>query len=136
MLDDLQKRSDQISGRSKQYAGLLGAIVFADVIDHFEKERGESGRWKPWSKAYKASMAAKGRGGNKILQDTGRLKGGWLPTRYETSKAGIAWFNPVPYAGVHNDGSSRMPKRQFTWMSIKARRKMEVQTAKFLLKDT
>jgi phage gpG-like protein len=134
MIKGLIKQTGKISQRAKDYVSLLGAIVLSDIDDHFQKERGPHGRWRPWSAAYRKRMMAQGKGGNKILQDTGRLRSGWLPNRYRTSKTGILWFNPVKYAGIHDRGSRTMPRRQFTWLSSRAIKKMETDTAKFLLR--
>jgi phage gpG-like protein len=113
----------------------VGARVIADVINHFEQERGPTGKWKAWSPAYRKYMQKRGKGGNKILQDTGRLRTGWQPARYRTSREGITWFNPVEYAGAHDRGTRRLPKREFSWISRQAIEKIEKDTAKFLLKD-
>ena len=133
LLSDMIKAKGKISQRSKDYVTLIGARVIADIIDHFENEQGPNGRWAPWSEAYRLQMAKKGKAGNKILQDTGRLKGGWMPARYRKSKQGVLWFNPVKYAGAHDQGTNRLPKRQFTWLSSKAMSNISEDTVKFML---
>ena len=134
LLKDLIKQTGKISQRSRDYVALLGAVVLEDVEDHFNKQQGPSGPWAAWSPAYKARMSRLGKSGNFILTDTGRLRKGWQPARHRTSKKGVLWFNPVSYASLHNDGSSKMPKRHFAWLSKRALTKMEKFTAKFMLK--
>lgn len=135
LLNDLIKQTGKISSRSQDYVALLGAIVLRDVEDHFNKQQGPDGSgWRPWSGPYAERMRKKGKSGNFILTDTGRLRKGWQPARHRTSKKGILWFNPIKYARTHDEGLGRMPKRQFTWISRRAMKKMESDTAKFLLK--
>ena len=46
----------------------ISILAFKDIQDHFRKEAGPNGRWKPLK-------LRKGR----ILQDTGRLRGSLMP---------------------------------------------------------
>ena len=132
LLRDLIKRSGQISKRAKEFVGILSAVVLRDVVDHFAREEGPDGGWVPWSNAYRKHMIAIGKGGNLILSDTGHLKGGWQPARYRASRDGILWFNPVEYAAKHDQGIEPFPQRRFTWLSKRAIRDIEGQTAAFL----
>lgn len=132
LLNGLIKNVGQISEKGKRYVGLLSSIVFRDIMEHFEKEEGPSGRWKPWSARYQRYMMRIGKANNLILSDTGRLKQGWQPSRYRIAKDGILWFNPVPYGAKHDQGISPYPQRKFTWLSSGAVKAMEEQTARFL----
>lgn len=132
LINGLIKNARQISARSKKYVGLLSSVVFRDVIDHFEKQQGPNGKWAPWSPAYRRYMVSKGKGGNLILSDTGRLRQGWQPSRYRLTRDGILWFNPVRYAAQHDEGRKPYPQRKFTWISDKAIKQIEEQTAKFI----
>lgn len=132
LLKGLIKNVGQISQRGKKYVGLLSAVVLGDVVDHFAKEAGPDGRWKPWSKSYHRFMVKIGKGGNLILSDTGRLRQGWQPTRYRVAQGGILWFNPITYGEKHDEGIG-VPQRKFTWLSDNAIDKIEQQTADFIL---
>lgn len=132
------KNLHKISTKSKSFSDLLSVIVFKDVIDHFENETGSKGKWKPWSVTYRERMAKIGKSGNKILQDSGRLRNSFQPGNYRTTSASIIWFNPAktfkgfPYAFAHDTGGPKLPKRDFMWLSDKAAKKFEKQALKFL----
>lgn len=132
IIDRLIKNVGQISEKGRAYVGLLSSIVYQDIIDHFEKEEGPSGKWKPWSKRYSKYMASIGKANNLILQDTGRLRQGWQPARYRLSREGVLWFNPVSYAAQHDEGIFPYPQRKFSWLSDAAIKSMEEQTLKFI----
>lgn len=131
LIQKIIKNSKNIDEKSEKYVGLLSAIVFQDLIDHFEKEAGPNGRWPAWGPKYAAIMAKKGKSGNKLLQDSGTLKGGWAPANYRTVSDGIVWFNRVRYGKRHNEGIG-VKKRQFAWLSGFAIEKLEKQTLDFL----
>ena len=105
------------------YPKLRSAVMvfgFKDIIDHFSKEEGENGRWKPRKASTQRSYSRKGKAGNKLLQDTGALRGSLI--HGQTEKVGannVLMFTQVPYAGRHNYGKG-MPKREFMWLSDKA----------------
>lgn len=138
-LSELNEKTAKIKGAKKEYAGLLSIIVFQDVNQHFEQERGSGGPWVKWSESYRESMQKRGRAGNKILQDSGRLKNSFLPKNYRQTSNGILWFNPAktktgfPYAAAHEEGGSTLPQRDFMWLSDQAMDKIEIQTLQFLL---
>lgn len=142
LLKKLTEKVAAVSDKKRSFVELLSANVLADIIDHFETERGPDGPWKQWSPGYrkwrmsgvsKANLS-KGRGFiPKILHLTGRLKQGWQPANVRTSPAGVLWFNPVPYGKKHDEGSDGMPERKFAWLSSKAIKKIESETAKFIL---
>ena len=134
LIRQLIDRDRKISDRDQAYVGLLSAIVFQDIIKHFEDEQGPTAKWPEWGPKYRAIMERKGKGGNKLLQDTGRLKGGWVPANVRTVKDGIVWFNPVRYANRHDEGIG-VKKRKFTWLSNFAMQKIERQTLQFILDE-
>jgi len=115
----------------KNYAKLLSIIVFKDIIDHFEKETGPRGKWKKITRV------------GQILQDGGDLRKGLIPIelgrQFRVKKAGILWFNPVPYAKIHDEGGKMarggiMPQRSFMWLSKSGLDKISKQTIQFALK--
>src|SRR3990167_3296057 len=101
VVNGLIKNLGVISNRGKEYVTILSSVVIQDIIDHFEREEGDDGRWVPWSSTYRKYMIAIGKGGNLILSDTGKLRSGWQPARYRAAKDGILWYNPVSYAAQH-----------------------------------
>lgn len=137
-LADIIRRKDEIQQRR---AGVLfSAPVFRDVIEHFEEEKGPEGRWKKWSKFYKEKMEARGKGGNKVLQDTGRLRNSFKPQKYRATKDGFLWYNDAkvgkknfPYAYAHDTGGKQLPQRQFMWLSDKAMEKIAQIALNFML---
>lgn len=131
---DLQKRLDKVLKKMKPKGiekwaknGPTGAIVFSDIIRHFEQEQGPEGKWAPWSPAYAAK-----RGSGKILQNTGVLRQSLMPgskisgTKFSGNE--VIWFNRAetesgfPYAYAHdNDGErNTLPQRKFMWISNEA----------------
>jgi phage gpG-like protein len=135
------ERAKKIKGAADKYVAMLSAIVFKDVMDHFENERGEKGAWPKWSKAYTEHMKKIGRGGNKMLQFNGRLRQNFTPQKYQKKSDGILWFNNAktrggfPYAYGHNEGEGKLPKRDFMWASEKAVEKMAEQTLTFMVEE-
>jgi len=108
---------DDIKHR-KEFGGLVSAIVYQDIDDHFDKEMGPDGKWEPWSASY--VMAIQGRAawryvGNrlvmfdayqveeygikpprkmgKILQATGRLRNSFKPTSWKNKDNGVIFIN-------------------------------------------
>jgi phage gpG-like protein len=135
------KKVDQIKQGERSFASAVSAIVFSDIMGHFKQQQGSLGPWKPWSKIYASHMDKIGKGGNQILQDTGRLRQSFLPTNYRTTSEGILWFNPArtksgfPYAAAHDEGGPKLPKRDFMWISDDAKDRIEDVTLKFLEED-
>lgn len=107
----------------KELGGVISATVFQDIMDHFNQEEGPDGAWTEWSKSYIEYMQRIGKGGNKILQDSGRLRGGFLPGNYKPETGGILFFNRAqtktgfPYAAAHDAGGPKLPQRKFMWIS-------------------
>jgi len=137
-LSGMSNRIDQITDHDRKVIGLLSAIVYRDLIDHFDQESGPSGPWKPWSDSYSRFMASLGKSGNKILQDTGRLRNAFKPTNVRNTSDGILWFNDAttpngyPYAFGHNYGFGRVPQREFMWLSDGAMSEIEDTVLKFI----
>ena len=138
-LNNINSKLKNIKDGKKEYTGLLSSIVYEDVKRHFEDEQGSKGPWKKWSKLYKEQMEKQGKGGNKILQDNGRLRNNFKPSKVKKTNSGFLWFNDAqtksgfPYAAAHDKGGSKLPKRDFMWLSEKAMNKIEEQTLQFIL---
>ncbi len=140
-LNDLTSRLENVKDGERKYIGLLSAIVYGDVMGHFKGERGSAGPWAKWSKSYRKQMEAKGRGSNKILQFTGKLRNSFKPTNVNMSNAGPVWFNDAqtrtgfPYAAAHDNGGPKLPQRDFMWLSDSAVESISEKTLQFMLDE-
>lgn len=141
----LRKKLEGVKDGDKKYMGLLSAIVFADVMDHFKKQQGPDGNWKPWSKIYKEHAEKEGKiESANMLKWTGYLRNNFKPTDWRIEKEGPLWFNNAvtksgfPYAFAHDNDKeprTRLPRRSFMWLSDQALDKIEVQTLAFMLEE-
>lgn len=140
-LESLESNLKKVKDGDFKYRGLLSSIVYADVMDHFNKQESDSGPWKQWSSGYKKYMRSIGKEGNKILQDTGRLRNNFKPQKVKRTSQGYMWFNDAstskgfPYAYAHNEGGPQLPKRKFMWLSNNAIDKISVQTLQFIISE-
>jgi len=139
---NLDKKLSEVKDGKKKYVGLLSAIVYGDVMDHFEQEKGEKGAWPAWSSIYAEHMKRRGDANGKILQRSpARLKQNFKPESYKIKSKGFNWFNDAktksnfPYAWGHNEGDGKLPQRDFMWLSDKAMEKASVQTLQFMLEE-
>lgn len=139
-LEKLQSKIKRTKHADKQLLGILTATVFRDVITHFEDEEGSDGPWDAWSDVYAQHMEKIGRGGNKILQNTGRLRQGFAPAASQ-SIGEFKWVNSsqtkdgFPYAYAHNEGGGRLPKRDFMWLSDAGLEDVAEKCLNFILED-
>lgn len=130
LLKQISDRVGNIVDPSNAISSIFGTIVFQDIMDHFNRQSGPNGRWKPWSEIYARDMSRRGKGGNRILQDTGRLRQGVTPGNVRRSSRGLIWYNPVrtrhgfPYAVAHDEGGRKLPQREFMWLSGRALQKI------------
>lgn len=118
-IKNLDKKTKDIKDGKKEYVGLLSAIVYSDVIKHFENESGPTGKWQQWSQSYSDAIAGKAffryvngriirfdtkdmkkknipkppRKPGQILQDTGRMRNAFKPTNWRKNSSGILWYN-------------------------------------------
>jgi len=107
-LEKFSKKVDKMVQRTTNQAPafkVIGQQGLADVLKHFRDESGPNGKWAP----------LKSRDG-KILQDTGRLRGG---TKAFTMPDRTILINNVAYGSYHQDGKG-VPQRKFLWISDKA----------------
>ncbi len=139
-LRKMQKKVKDYEDGAKSVIAAWGPLVFADVIDHFEKQKGPKGKWEQWSKSYQKRMAKMKKGGNKILIDSGRLRNSFQPSNARSIKDGILWFNPAktangfPYAKAHDEGGKKLPQREFMYLSQDAMGKIAALTLKDILR--
>lgn len=138
-LQKAMKKVQEAKDGGRAFAMALSAVVFQDIMDHFEKEQGPEGPWSPWSSSYRKYMDMRGKGGNRILQDTGRLRQSFMPTNYRKVGEGILWYNPArtksgfPYAYAHDEGGPKLPARSFMWTSDDASEKIADVTLAYIL---
>lgn len=133
-----RKTKDAIQIKEK-FAALLSAITFGDIVEHFAQEQGPDGKWARRSYKYEQYLNKIGRGGNKILQFSGRLRqsfdksGNTAETGHKVRGSDIGWYNRVEYAWWHDEGAP--VTRPFMWLSDKAVEKMTDQTLTFILDE-
>ncbi len=139
---NMGSRLKKIKQGERKFTGLLSAIVFQDVMDHFKQQMGSDGKWDPWSKIYKDRQSKKGYSqGTNMLKITGRLRNNFKPTSVRQSSVGPIWFNDAqtkkgfPYAYAHDTGGPILPKRDFMWLSDAAAEKITDQTLAFILEE-
>src|SRR5574343_917853 len=70
LLNDRNKSLNE-QGRRKFYRK-ASAVMYKDVLNHFEREEGPDGKWERWAGGLNERPTK--RGGSKMLQDTGRLR--------------------------------------------------------------
>ena len=88
-----------------------------ESADHFDQELGFDGPWAQWSPSYAQFMERIGKGGNKLLQDTGRLRTQTVQNPILTSLPnGLKVESETPYSGFLDEGTSKMPARPFMWL--------------------
>lgn len=125
--DFLSKMKGKLGDISKYLIAGANTFGFSDVIDHFSKEEGPDGGWKDrkdlTNKRYDI-MGGSHRSSNKLLQLTGRLRGSLLPNAGQVrrkDKLSVEMVTNVEYAHRHDAGTFGMPKREFLWLSDKAK---------------
>ena len=136
-LSSMVKNFKSVAERKGRYPGLLSAIIYSDIIEHFKLEMGPNGGWVAWSEIYLSHLQKIGRTGNKKLQFSGRLRNTFTPAKYKPSTQGFLWFNDAmtkgfPYAAAHDTGEGKLPARPFMWLSDKALENVSLQTLQFL----
>lgn len=139
-LKNLKGRLKDIKDGSRKYMGLLSAIVYGDIMDHFKKQEGPNGSWPAWSALYRehATRAGKVESQN-MLKWSGHLRQNFKPTDYRITNQGPLWYNNAttksgfPYAFHHDEGAKK--KRPFMWLSDTAMEKVEEQTLAFMLDE-
>lgn len=124
-LKTVQKRFGDVSKGNRVVANMIYPRVFRDVIQHFKDEKGPDGQWTAWSDAYAEHMARIGKSGNRLLQDTGRLRNAFEVGTHQPAD-GFLFVNKAktdagfPYAQAHDEGGPKLPKRQYMWVSMEA----------------
>lgn len=135
-LDQIGKNFKNVEQVKKDWGDAAAAIFIKDYDNHFEKEMGPDGKWSEWSTAYTKSQRKRGKGSNKILQDTRHMFQGFKESNWRKEKRGIRFFNNAktkggfPYAAHHDETAKKT--RPFMWLSSKALEEITSMTLKFL----
>jgi len=131
---------DDLRDKSRLQKGLLTAariVGFKEVVKHFKEKRNPDGSsWPPWSAAYRkqrarlagrlASKRARKRAATegrslvsqeRLLELTGNLRKSFSPSNIKERHGQVALFNAANYSGFHDEGTDRLPRRQFMWIS-------------------
>lgn len=113
----------------------VAQIGLKNVMKHFDDEQGPNRKWARWNKkingkrVFFSSRPTK-RGGNKLLQDTGTLRGANRGKGLNNE----AWiYNRTSYAKFHQDGTKKMVKRAFLWIDNITRRKIVTFFKKYMV---
>jgi phage gpG-like protein len=153
---DIRRWKSALQLRLKEFAPILKRMYaiygFKDIVDHFSKERGPDGPWKPRAQftqelyaAIRAGHAKPAPGvargayspTNKLLQLTGNLRKSILPSNAKTlNSRTILVFANDPKGGQHDRGRTKWPKipaRPFMWLSNGAKRNMLDAAARMVL---
>lgn len=132
----------------RTFANIWG---FKDIIKHFREERGEKGKWQRRSKATQLKYAMINQGkakpprgtarraynpANKILQLTGMMRKSLIGGNAKIiGKESVLLKTNVPYSGKHDRGiPGKLVKRNFMWISAKAKENMLRGMLEFLVK--
>lgn len=126
----LSKKLEMAMRRIKHPTSFMHVAMarsYREVMRHFEQEQGPAGRWRPLAQPRE-------RGGTKVLQDTGRLKGSIRHRVLKGGKAGMIFTN-IKYALQHQRGKGWLPARPFIWLPKGLLKKFAGMYAKFARKD-
>ena len=128
--NNFKRYKDRLDGDSRIWQ-VIANQGHGDIMDHFAKEEGPGGsKWTDFGRG-KYSTRRSARGGNMLLQDTGRLRGSIRAKGYGSNARIQTGAN---YAGYHNSGTKRIPKRTFMWISEKAQDLMAKTFARYIVK--
>lgn len=120
--EEIKNKTKMMNERTKNMNTVLSVIagkIWKNVMNNFKEEIGTEGYWQPWRKKIKDGgyrfypYRPYGRGGDKLLQDTGRLRSS---IRYTVFKDTAVVYTNIKYAKYHQEGTSNIPKRDFMWI--------------------
>lgn len=139
VINDFKGFVERMENPNRAFA-TIGEKARKDVIDHFDNEMGPSGGWAPLVRQRKPRQGQRPGVSDKILQDTGTLKGS-IKKRVFPDKAEI--YTTKNYAAIHNYGGETgrkearfmMTARPFLWFSEKGLYSMAKTLAKYIIKN-
>lgn len=125
------KTVDRMS-KNNTIMDVIAIMAWKGVLDNFKNEEGKKRPWPKWSKKLPNgtrkfySTRPYGRGGSKLLQDTGLLRNSIRPIS-KNNEAHV--YTRTKYAGAHQFGTKNIPKRDFMWI---AQKKINEMSRKFI----
>lgn len=145
----LRDFKDRIANAGEYLKAVYATIGFRDIMDHFDREEGPSGKWRRRSPATQRRYARIAAGelatdpgvarsaynpSNKLLQLTGDMRKSILPGNADIkTQTSILVFANDPKSGRHDrgeeaivgpSGAGRIPKRPFMWLSNETKKEM------------
>lgn len=133
----LKRVKDKVRVPANILRTVSNIFAFKDIIDHFKRQTGEKSQWKRRASstqdAYKAIKEGRRKPpsgtsrrsfnpSNRILQLTGALRKSFIRGKARKfRKDSVIIKSNIDYSGKHDLGLGRMPKRDFMWLSRKAR---------------
>ena len=134
--EELSRKLHRAMSKAKnprEFMQVAGVKGFRDINDHFLEENGPKKPWKPlkFSRPKRKGQKA---GRDKILQDTGRLRGS---IRWKAFKNKVLFFTNVKYASDHQYGvpSRNLDARPFLWLSKGLVKDLAKKYVKFVGRD-
>lgn len=116
-----------------RFWGKVGDWFIKQTIkERFDKERAPGGTpWPPWSEGYRERMAKKGKGGNKILADTGELR---RSLHREAKRGSVVVGTAKEYAATHQFGDARrnIPARPFLGINEQDKEEIRKKVARYI----
>lgn len=121
----IEKQLNRFVNKKRYIMKRIGVIYKNFFLDSFRMEGWEGNKWQP----RKREVRGRGRS-KKILVDTGKLKGSIKYTNITDNSVTIK--TDVDYASYHNEGTSRLPQRQFMLEDGQTSDKVEAMVEKML----
>jgi hypothetical protein len=97
----LEKLVDKARNLTEQseIVGLISAVTFQDIMDHFKKQQGPTGAWPRWSRGHRKRAAKLGFSeASNMLKWSGKLRQSVTPNA-RVVQEGLMWFNPAKTSG-------------------------------------
>lgn len=84
----------------------IGVKLLNAISDNFQTESHEGDKWERLSPT---TVVRRRLGSDRILQDTGRLRGSFVQ---EATSNEVRVGSPIEYAPIHEDGKGNVPERK------------------------
>ena len=125
-------RSSALNSMSAFWRRIGDWFIDRTIKERFDKERAPNGKpWAPWSEGYRERMAKKGKGGNKILADTGELR---RSLHREAKRGSVVVGTAKEYAATHQFGDARrnIPARPFLGINEQDKEEIRKKVARYI----
>lgn len=144
--EELKQFLKDLSSKLKDVSPYLqlaySTFGYRDIIEHFSKEEGQDGKWKPRSKVTQEAYArlnktnAMYNPSNKLLQLSGKLRQSIMPSNADKiDNYSISIFSGSEYSKTHDEGYKNIPQRKFMWFSDGAMTNMVTLLLNKLMED-